>query len=917
MINQQKGFRLLSVVIFAMIIGPVSIVFGVPRGPISITSDSGFTSANGVSDGAGTEASPYIIENWDITLTSSDSQPGIRIRNTTKYFIVRNCTVVDGAVPNEMGIHLDNVSNGTVDGCTLDNNRRAHIRVEDCDYVTISDNVCTDGENNPIGVYCTGTDNSVISGNSVSGTHTGMYFSSSTYNYIFNNTSNWNNSIGMQFRYGACHHNRAEGNDCSYNGRIGISIADGAHHNTMLHNNCDHNDQSDVSSCGGIWLSTAGDYNIIWGNDIDDNNKGGGSGGITTAGEHGPMYRTLIAFNTLVDNEHGIYAEGSGGLHDGWIHHNNLIDNSSQGNRPNSQNRWHNGYPSGGNYWNDYNGSDTKSGPNQDQPGSDNIGDSPYRTHDRYPLMALADDVNGVADTFVENAEALNISDSSATIGGVLTFEGYEWPGVKVYWGTSDGGTNPASWENVQELNEATPGSFSIIIVGLNPETTYYYRCFSTDYTGDDWASTTESFTTALQPEVTPPLEEATFDSLEAAESQGWTGGNLPDAGNDFGFSNTANAGGPAGEMGGIVSRTNKVSCYGDETIGGGLLTANQILSAEGTMMFNDLNYDGSFGFGWYQKAAAGGSSTPTRLGMKFSEESDGLRIYADALGATSSAITKNNGVFSWSLSYDPEGGAGVDGRLTLVFGGTTRTVDVPVAKKSTGFDAFGLFTHTMSNRDDNIEVYFDNLSYSSFGDELSPDINSDGVITFSDHRTMSARWQQADCDGFLNQWCGRTDLNMNGQVDWPDLLLLSQLWLEVFGPPVLTVTGGNFEPAILTEGGIAFSNRDYTWVSVPSQFEGRQYTRTAGGETASINVSTNADDTVYIATAIVQSNTPDLSDWTATGLKFSYTDTNQTEMHIFSKPILAGQNINIPQGNWSGSIVICDENAQIMVTNP
>ncbi|MFQ6084384.1 MAG: PKD domain-containing protein, partial [Candidatus Aminicenantia bacterium] len=49
-----------------------------------------------------------------------------------------------------------------------------------------------------------------------------------------------------------------------------------------------------------------------------------------------------------------------------------------------------NGYPSGGNYWSDYIGIDLYSGPNQDQPGSDGIGDAPYTFYggqDNYPFM--------------------------------------------------------------------------------------------------------------------------------------------------------------------------------------------------------------------------------------------------------------------------------------------------------------------------------------------------------------------------------------------------------------------------------------------------------------------------------------------------------------------------------------------------
>jgi len=54
-------------------------------------------------------------------------------------------------------------------------------------------------------------------------------------------------------------------------------------------------------------------------------------------------------------------------------------------------NQWDDGYPSGGNYWSNYTGSDTYSGPAQDQPGRDGIGDTPFiidnDSQDRYPLI--------------------------------------------------------------------------------------------------------------------------------------------------------------------------------------------------------------------------------------------------------------------------------------------------------------------------------------------------------------------------------------------------------------------------------------------------------------------------------------------------------------------------------------------------
>jgi hypothetical protein len=54
---------------------------------------------------------------------------------------------------------------------------------------------------------------------------------------------------------------------------------------------------------------------------------------------------------------------------------------------------WDNGYPSGGNYWSDYTGTDLYSGPYQNETGSDGIGDTSYdidvNNRDNYPLMGM------------------------------------------------------------------------------------------------------------------------------------------------------------------------------------------------------------------------------------------------------------------------------------------------------------------------------------------------------------------------------------------------------------------------------------------------------------------------------------------------------------------------------------------------
>lgn len=73
------------------------------------------------------------------------------------------------------------------------------------------------------------------------------------------------------------------------------------------------------------------------------------------------------------------------------IYHNNFAKNTEHVSSEGSTNIWDNGYPSGGNYWSGYELHDQCNGPDQDQPGSDGIGDIQYRidmfNEDRFPLM--------------------------------------------------------------------------------------------------------------------------------------------------------------------------------------------------------------------------------------------------------------------------------------------------------------------------------------------------------------------------------------------------------------------------------------------------------------------------------------------------------------------------------------------------
>jgi parallel beta-helix repeat protein len=92
--------------------------------------------------------------------------------------------------------------------------------------------------------------------------------------------------------------------------------------------------------------------------------------------------------NKVANNQYGIKFSSSD---NNVIHNNAFTNNTLQVISSESINFWNDAYPLGGNYWSNHLGTDLKSGPNQNLPGSDGIEDTPYiidtNNTDRYPLM--------------------------------------------------------------------------------------------------------------------------------------------------------------------------------------------------------------------------------------------------------------------------------------------------------------------------------------------------------------------------------------------------------------------------------------------------------------------------------------------------------------------------------------------------
>lgn len=105
---------------------------------------------------------------------------------------------------------------------------------------------------------------------------------------------------------------------------------------------------------------------------------------------HGSSCNNTIAGNTFANNPTAInFADDQSKFN--AVYHNNFINNTHNVSLFAMNNYLDNGYPSGGNYWSNFTSTDSFSGPNQNESGSDGIFDTEYPSHDsrldRYPLV--------------------------------------------------------------------------------------------------------------------------------------------------------------------------------------------------------------------------------------------------------------------------------------------------------------------------------------------------------------------------------------------------------------------------------------------------------------------------------------------------------------------------------------------------
>jgi hypothetical protein len=163
----------------------------------------------------------------------------------------------------------------------------------------------------------------------------------------------------------------------------------------------------------------------------------------------------------------------------------------------------------------------------------------------------------------VATSTATSITATSARIGAQLVSTGFDDPNVTLYWGTSDGGTNPANWQHSVDLGTVGAGTHRTTIDALDPNTTYFFRALAENVAGSVWATSSQSFSTVsaqVPTVVNQPAGNVSAFSAELRGSVTSTGNDTPQVTVFYGTSDGGtNAAGweqsvEVGEVGGAFS---------------------------------------------------------------------------------------------------------------------------------------------------------------------------------------------------------------------------------------------------------------------------------------------------------------------------------------------------------------------------
>ena len=297
--TSRKTVLVISVVILILLSTfiPIYIVYKhkdpyIKHEPIIVWQDEDFQNFDFKGDGS--QENPYLIENLEII---TDFKYSIYIKNTIKYFIIRNCYLE----ASEYGIYIDNIADGTaiITDNICDNNEIG-IRISNSNDIFIANNSCS----NNLGTFGGGI---IISDSSFCNVSNNICTENELYGirldgsrscYLLNNTCTYNEgefqgagiyvfqSTATRLESNVCNSNRRFGihisvsdstilsdNICEDNYHTGIFMV-ASHYSTIVNNRCFRNQNWFERDSHGLVLQYSSFCRVT--NNLIDSNIGNG-----------------------------------------------------------------------------------------------------------------------------------------------------------------------------------------------------------------------------------------------------------------------------------------------------------------------------------------------------------------------------------------------------------------------------------------------------------------------------------------------------------------------------------------------------------------------------------------------------------------------------------------------------------------
>jgi parallel beta-helix repeat protein len=300
----------------------------------------------------------YAFSSSKITITSNfivGGSFGVYLQGSSKSTISSNHLIQNSIVLNSSP---NNTLSGNAGGSHMQGGGGSiHL-------IASSNNVLS-GNSIPVGtIVLDSSFNNTLSGNSVAsgGSSPDIVLNNSNWNNLTGNSASGpgdcidlsssandtlcKNVVGSTSGYGISLYlssfNTLLGNNVS-SARMYTSSGGGVNLNSSVHNVLQGNNVLN-SAWDGIYLGSSA-YNTISGNTLSGNSNAGID--LYSSSD----YNVLSANNVTANVAYGVILGSSLG---NWIFHNNFVNNTHQASGSGPFNTWDDGYPAGGNYWNDY-----------------------------------------------------------------------------------------------------------------------------------------------------------------------------------------------------------------------------------------------------------------------------------------------------------------------------------------------------------------------------------------------------------------------------------------------------------------------------------------------------------------------------------------------------------------------------------